>query len=146
MPFPGVPWCALPCGAVLLCGIVRCCAAQCGGELMVYKRSHLGLAWRIINSAPLSRAHRSAVGAVWYCCAVLCHAVPCCVLFAVLVISYMPNIIRSVTLPVLLLYVPGTNIEIKIHSSCNIEYFVETHLCKLCVILRSRVLRVVCPH
>ena len=36
--------------------------------------------------------------------------------------------------------------KIKIHSSCEIEYFVETHLCKLCVILRSRVLRVVCPH
>ena len=35
--------------------------------------------------------------------------------------------------------------KIKIHSSCEIEYFVETHLCKLCVILRSRVLRVVCP-
>ena len=35
----------------------------------------------------------------------------------------------------------------KIHSSCEIEYFVETHLCKLmCVILRLRVLRVVCPH
>ena len=34
----------------------------------------------------------------------------------------------------------------KIHSSCEIEYFVDTHLCKLCVILRSRVLRVVCPH
>ena len=34
----------------------------------------------------------------------------------------------------------------KIHSSCEIEDFVETHLCKLCVILRSRVLRVVCPH
>ena len=34
----------------------------------------------------------------------------------------------------------------KIHSSCEIEYFVETHLCKLGVILRSRVLRVVCPH
>ena len=34
----------------------------------------------------------------------------------------------------------------KIHSSCEIEYFVETHLCKLCVTLRSRVLRVVCPH
>ena len=32
----------------------------------------------------------------------------------------------------------------KIHSSCEIEDFVETHLCKLCVILRSRVLRVVC--
>ena len=32
-------------------------------------------------------------------------------------------------------------------SSCEIEYFVETHICtKLCVILRSRVLRVVCPH
>ena len=37
-------------------------------------------------------------------------------------------------------------IKIKIHSGCEIEYFVETHLCKLCVILRSRVLRVVCPH
>ena len=34
----------------------------------------------------------------------------------------------------------------KIHSSCEIEDFVEAHLCKLCVILRSRVLRVVCPH
>ena len=34
-------------------------------------------------------------------------------------------------------------LKIKIHSSCEIEYFVETHLCKLCVILRSRVLRVV---
>ena len=40
----------------------------------------------------------------------------------------------------------GVIIKIKIHSSCEIEYFVETHLCKLCVILRSRVLRVVCPH
>ena len=37
-------------------------------------------------------------------------------------------------------------IKVKMHSSCEIEYFVETHLCKLCVILRSRVLRVVCPH
>ena len=26
-------------------------------------------------------------------------------------------------------------IKIKIHSSCEIEYFVENHLCKLCVIL-----------
>ena len=34
----------------------------------------------------------------------------------------------------------------KIHSSCEIEHFVETHLCKLCVILRSRISRVVCPH
>ena len=44
----------------------------------------------------------------------------------------------------------GVNIvninKIKIHSSCEIEYVVETHLCKLCVILRSLVLRVVCPH
>ena len=31
-------------------------------------------------------------------------------------------------------------IKIKIHSSCEIEYLVETHLCKLCVILRLRVL------
>ena len=37
-------------------------------------------------------------------------------------------------------------IKIKLHSSCEIEYFVETRICKLCVILRSRVLRVVCPH
>ena len=35
--------------------------------------------------------------------------------------------------------------KIQIHSSCEIKDFVETHLCKLCVILRSRVLRVVCP-
>ena len=34
--------------------------------------------------------------------------------------------------------------NIKIFSSCEIEIFVVTHLCKLCVILRSRVLRVVC--
>ena len=42
----------------------------------------------------------------------------------------------------------GTNniIKIKIHSSCEIEDFVETHLCKVCVILRSRALRVACPH
>ena len=33
-----------------------------------------------------------------------------------------------------------TNIrKFKLHSSCEIEYFVETHLLKLCVILRSRV-------
>ena len=37
-------------------------------------------------------------------------------------------------------------IKITMHSSCEIEYFVETHLCKLCAILRLRVLRVVCPH
>ena len=43
-------------------------------------------------------------------------------------------------------YVRISVIKIKIHSSCEIEYFVEIHLCKLCVILRSRVLRVVCPH
>ena len=36
-------------------------------------------------------------------------------------------------------------INTKIHSSCEIEYFVEPHLCELCVILRSRVFRVVCP-
>ena len=28
-------------------------------------------------------------------------------------------------------------IKIKIHSSCEIEYFVQTHLCKLCVILST---------
>ena len=42
-------------------------------------------------------------------------------------------------------------IKIKIRAStlqlCEIEYFVETHLCKLCVILRLRVLlNCVCPH
>ena len=31
-------------------------------------------------------------------------------------------------------------IKLKVHSSCEIEYFVETHLCELCVMLRSRVL------
>ena len=34
----------------------------------------------------------------------------------------------------------------KKYSSCEIEDFVKTHLCKLCVILRSRVLLGVCPH
>ena len=34
----------------------------------------------------------------------------------------------------------------KIPSSFEFEEFVETHLYKLSVILRSRVLRVVCPH
>ena len=33
-------------------------------------------------------------------------------------------------------------IKIRIHSSCEIEDFVEAHLCKLCVILRSRVLHI----
>ena len=33
-----------------------------------------------------------------------------------------------------------THIKIKVHSSCEIKYFVETHIFKLCVILRSRVL------
>ena len=41
---------------------------------------------------------------------------------------------------------PRYIIKIKMHSRCEVEYFVETHLCKLCVILRSRVLRVLCPH
>ena len=34
--------------------------------------------------------------------------------------------------------------KIKIHSSCDVEDFVETHFCKLSVILRSLVLRGVC--
>ena len=38
-------------------------------------------------------------------------------------------------------------IKIKIHSSAvRSKIFVETRLCNLCVIHRSRVLRVVCPH
>ena len=35
--------------------------------------------------------------------------------------------------------------KIQIRSSCEIDDFVATHFSKLCVILRSRVLRVVCP-
>ena len=45
---------------------------------------------------------------------------------------------------VLLILLHCIIIKIKLQSSCEIEDFVETHLCKLCVILRSRVLRVVC--
>ena len=44
------------------------------------------------------------------------------------------------------MYVVYDIIKIKIHSSYEIEGFVETHLCKLCVMLRSCVLRVVYPH
>ena len=47
-----------------------------------------------------------------------------------------------ITSPVLFGYIT----KLEIHFSYEIEYFVEIHLCKLCVILRSRVLRVVCPH
>ena len=36
-------------------------------------------------------------------------------------------------------------VRIKIHSSCEIEYFVETHLCKLCDTPIARI-TVVCPH
>ena len=36
-------------------------------------------------------------------------------------------------------------IKIKIHSSFEIEDFVEINLCKLCAILRSRVLLALCP-
>ena len=28
------------------------------------------------------------------------------------------------------------SMKIKLHSSCDIEYFAETHICKLCVILK----------
>ena len=34
--------------------------------------------------------------------------------------------------------------RMEIHSSCEIEDFVETHLCKLCVMLRSRVYYELC--
>ena len=36
-------------------------------------------------------------------------------------------------------------VKTKIHSTCEIEDFVQTHICKLCVILRSRVLLSVFP-
>ena len=52
VPFPGVLWCAVRRGTA-----VRCCEVLCA------TRSQLGLAWRIINSPPLSRAHRSASSA-----------------------------------------------------------------------------------
>ena len=34
--------------------------------------------------------------------------------------------------------------KIKIHSNCEIEDFADTYLCKLCVILRSRIFLGVC--
>ena len=38
---------------------------------------------------------------------------------------------------------PSFIISIKTHSSCEIEKFVETHLCTLCVILRSPVMYII---
>ena len=62
-------------------------------------------------------------------------------------LKYTPPAMRSNILSKLIFATYGVHIiKIKIHSSCQIEYFVDTHLCKLRVILRSSVLRVVCPH
>ena len=41
---------------------------------------------------------------------------------------------------------PDFIIKTKIHSSCESEDFVETHICRPCVKLRSRVLPGVRPH
>ena len=146
MPFPGVPWCALPYDAVLYCCAMRCgcCAMLCGA------RSQLGTAWRI-NSAPLSRAHRSASSTArrralpvpcravrYYCYAVLCHAVPGCVFFAELFLhaKLLISIIRSAIPGITYYYCCTYQVlyitKIKIHSSCEIEDFVQAHLCKLC--------------
>ena len=54
----------------------------------------------------------------------------------------MTHVCKAALLVLVIYY----SIKIEIHSSCEIEYFVDTHLCKLCVILRSHVLLVACPH
>ena len=59
-------------------------------------------------------------------------------------IPYIPDVPCIPYVPYIL-YMPYV-IEIQIHSGFEIEDFVETHICKLCVTLRARVLRVVCPH
>ena len=59
---------------------------------------------------------------------------------------HMPNGVKSPSRSIVVVTSHIYIKKIKIHSSCEIEDFVETHLCKLCVILRSRALRVVCPH
>ena len=38
------------------------------------------------------------------------------------------------------------SVKMNIHTTSEVGDFVQTHFCKLCGILRSRVLRVVCPH
>ena len=117
VPFPGVPCRAVRYCCAMLCGVVRCCIVLCRGEFMPYQKSHLVVAWLIINSAPLSRAHRSASSAAQRravpCGAVLllCGALRCCAVlraFSCTFLTYMPSIIPSVIPPVLLLYVPGT--------------------------------------
>ena len=53
--------------------------------------------------------------------------------------------VKTTYIFVLLKIVIGT-LQKKMHTRCEIVDFVETHLCKLCVILRPRVLLVVCAH
>ena len=103
-----------------------------------HAKFQLSSAWRIISPAQL-RSERASSAAqqcrALPCSAVLCGFVPrCAVLRAARAVLYLP--FRTCQVSFEVSYIE----KIKLHSSCEIEHFVETHLCKLCVILRSRVL------
>ena len=81
VPFPGVPWCAMPCGAVLLCDAVRCCYLKChttGTTAVSTRYCMLNHKKMLSQLSYSSAAQRRAVlyGAV-PCPAVLCRAALC---------------------------------------------------------------------
>ena len=70
---------------------------------------------------------------------------PVCVLMAIISFVFRESFSSFLFWLSSLLYAL-VNFQNILHSSCEVEDFVETHLCNLCVIIRSRVLLGVCSN